>query len=298
MRRATIFARPNVSAPTLEAVSSSRCFGGTQAVYAHDARETRCRMRFGIFLPPQADKDRVPVLYWLSGLTCTEENFIVKAGAQRVASKLGLAIVVPDTSPRGLGFAGEADSYDFGLGAGFYVDATRPPWSQGYRMYSYVTAELPALVAGAFPVDAARTGIFGHSMGGHGALVIALRNPGRYKAVSAFAPIASPMRCPWGEKALRGYLDDDRDAWGAYDSTALIENLGWRGPAILVDQGTRDPFLESQLKPELLASACKRAGVALDLRMHDGYDHSYFFIATFIGDHLRHHARALGATDA
>jgi S-formylglutathione hydrolase len=255
-------------------------------------------MRFGVYLPPQAEERRVPVLYWLSGLTCTEENFIVKAGAQRAASKLGLAIVVPDTSPRGLGFAGEVDSYDFGLGAGFYVDATQTPWSQGYRMYSYVTEELPALVASQFPVDVAKTGIFGHSMGGHGALVIALRNPDRYKSVSAFAPIASPMRCPWGEKALHGYLGDDRDAWRVYDSTALIEQRGWRGPTILVDQGTRDPFLENQLKPDLLESACKRAGVALDLRMQKGYDHSYFFIATFIDDHLRHHARALGVGDA
>ncbi|HJU24868.1 MAG TPA: S-formylglutathione hydrolase [Casimicrobiaceae bacterium] len=287
-----------MSETTLEPVSRNRCFGGTQAVYAHDARETRCRMRFGVYLPPQAEERRVPVLYWLSGLTCTEENFIVKAGAQRAASKLGLAIVVPDTSPRGLSFAGEAESYDFGLGAGFYVDATQTPWSQGYRMYSYVTEELPALVASQFPVDAMKTGIFGHSMGGHGALVIALRNPDRYKSVSAFAPIASPTRCPWGEKALRGYLGDDRNAWRAYDSAALIEQRGWRGPTILVDQGTRDPFLENQLKPGLLESACERAGVALDLRMQDGYDHSYFFIATFIDDHLRHHARALGAGDA
>lgn len=287
-----------MSEPTLEAVSRNRCFGGTQAVYAHDARETRCRMRFGVYLPPQAEERRVPVLYWLSGLTCTEENFIVKAGAQRAASKLGLAIVVPDTSPRGLGFAGEADSYDFGLGAGFYVDATQPPWSQGYRMYSYVTEELPGLVARELPVDATKTGIFGHSMGGHGALVIALRNPERYKSVSAFAPIASPMRCPWGEKALRGYLGDDRNAWRDYDSAALIEERGWRGPTILVDQGTRDPFVENQLRPELLESACERAGVALELRMQEGYDHSYFFIATFIDDHLRHHARALGVGDA
>jgi S-formylglutathione hydrolase len=291
------FAVETVVADTPKPVAQSLCFGGVQAVYSHDARETRCPMRFGLFLPPQAESAPVPLLFWLSGLTCTEENFIVKAGAQRVAAELGLAIVVPDTSPRGLGIPGEADNYDFGLGAGFYVDATRPPWSQGYRMYSYVTDELPAYVAERFPVDAARTGIFGHSMGGHGALVIALRNRERYRSVSAFAPIVSPMRCPWGEKALSGYLGDDRAAWRTYDATALIEARGYPGRTILVDQGTRDPFLESQLKPQLLREACARAGVALDLRMREGYDHSYYFIATYIEDHLRFHARELGAHD-
>ena len=250
-------------------------------------------MRFGMFLPPQAEVRTVPLLYWLSGLTCTEENFIVKAGAQRVAAELGLAIVVPDTSPRGLKIPGEAESYDFGLGAGFYVDATQAPWSRGYRMYSYVASELPRLVEAEFAVDPARAGIFGHSMGGHGALSVALKNPQRYKSVSAFAPISSPMRCPWGEKALAGYLGADRAAWREYDSTALIEERGWRGPALLVDQGTSDQFLESQLKPQLLEEACKRAGVALDLRLREGYDHSYFFIATFIEEHLRFHARNL-----
>ena len=250
-------------------------------------------MRFGVFLPPQAETRSVPLLYWLSGLTCTEENFIVKAGAQRVAAELGLAIVVPDTSPRGLKIPGEAESYDFGLGAGFYVDATQAPWSRGYRMYSYVASELPRLVEAEFPVDPARAGIFGHSMGGHGALTVALKNPERYKSVSAFAPISSPMRCPWGEKALAGYLGADRAAWREYDSTALIEARGWGGPALLVDQGTSDQFLESQLKPQLLEEACRRAGVALDLRLREGYDHSYFFIATFIEEHLRFHARNL-----
>jgi S-formylglutathione hydrolase len=278
---------------SVETVARNLCFGGVQGVYRHAAQETRCAMRFGVFLPPQAQSGRVPVLYWLSGLTCTEENFIVKAGAQRVAAELGLAIVVPDTSPRGLGFAGEADSYDFGLGAGFYVDATQAPWASGYRMDSYVTRELPALVAAEFPVDAQRTGIFGHSMGGHGALVLALRNPDKYRSVSAFAPIASPMRCPWGEKALAGYLGPDRAAWREYDATALIADRGWKGPPILVDQGTADGFLKDQLKPELLEEACSAAGVTLELRMRDGYDHSYFFIATFIEDHLRRHARAL-----
>ena len=280
---------------TLNAVSRNRCFGGMQGVYTHAAETTHCSMCFGVFMPPQAQSARVPVLYWLSGLTCTEDNFIVKAGAQRVAAELGVAIVVPDTSPRGLGYPGEADAYDFGLGAGFYVDATEAPWSEGYRMYSYVTNELPAYVERHFAVVAGRAGIFGHSMGGHGALTIALKNPGRYRSVSAFAPIASPMRCPWGEKALTGYLGSDRSRWREYDATALIADRGWRGPALLVDQGTSDPFIESQLKPELLRQACEQAGVALDLRLRDGYDHSYFFIATFIEEHLRFHARHLHA---
>ena len=282
-----------MSEATIKTVTQNLCFGGVQSVYTPAAHETRCAMRFGLFLPPQANSRRVPVLYWLSGLTCTEENFIVKAGAQRIASELGLAIVVPDTSPRGLGIPGEADSYDFGLGAGFYVDATEPPWAAGYRMYSYVTKELPALVAATFPVEPARVGIFGHSMGGHGALTIALKNPHAFKSMSAFAPIASPMRCPWGQKALTGYLGADSSRWREYDATALIEDCGWSGPAILVDQGTHDQFLESQLKPELLQEACRRSGVSLDLRLRSGYDHSYFFIATFIEDHLRFHASHL-----
>jgi S-formylglutathione hydrolase len=240
----------------------------------------------------------VPVVYWLSGLTCTEENFSTKAGAQRVAAELGLAIVAPDTSPRGLGIPGEAESWDFGLGAGFYVDATQPPWSAGYRMYSYVARELPALVAGHFPVDAGRTGILGHSMGGHGALTIALKHPDVYRSVSALAPIASPMRCPWGEKALSRYLGPDREAWREYDATELVASRGWDGPPVLVDQGTRDPFLESQLKPQLLREAFDAASVPLRLRLQEGYDHSYYFIATFIGDHLRFHAGNLATARA
>jgi S-formylglutathione hydrolase len=278
---------------TIKAVSQNLCFGGVQSIYTHRSRETGCTMRFGVFLPPQAKSERVPILYWLSGLTCTEENFIVKAGAQRVAAVLGLALVVPDTSPRGLAISGEGDSYDFGLGAGFYVDATEAPWSRGYRMYSYITKELPADVAAAFPVDPARAAIFGHSMGGHGALTIALKNPRDYKSVSAFAPIASSIRCPWGEKALMGYLGNDRARWREYDATAVIEDRRWTGPKILVDQGTNDAFLESQLKPELLRAACRDFGVPLELRLQDGYDHSYFFIATFIEDHLRFHAQNL-----
>jgi len=282
-----------MSSTTIERIYERRCFGGRQGVYTHLSRETQCAMRFGVFLPPQAGARRVPVLYWLSGLTCSEENFIVKAGAQRLASELGLALVVPDTSPRGLRIPGEEDGDDFGTGAGFYVDATEAPWSRGYRMYSYVATELPSLVAEHFPIDGSCTGIFGHSMGGHGALTIALKNPQSYRSVSAFAPIASPMRCGWGEKALAGYLGADRARWRHYDATALIEDRGWRGGPILVDQGTDDPFLVSQLNPELLAEACLAAGVGLELRMQAGYDHSYFFIATFIDDHLRFHARHL-----
>ncbi|HKE39357.1 MAG TPA: S-formylglutathione hydrolase [Casimicrobiaceae bacterium] len=278
---------------SITTISQNRCFGGVQGVYAHESAETGCRMRFGVFLPPQAPESRVPLLYWLSGLTCTEENFVVKAGAQRVAAELGIALIVPDTSPRGLNIAGESDSYDFGLGAGFYVDATEAPWSRGYRMYSYVAKELPGVVGAAFAVDGSRAGIFGHSMGGHGALTIAIKNPAAYKSVSAFAPISSPMRCPWGEKALAGYLGGDRQGWREYDTTALLQDRGWAGPMLLVDQGTKDQFLETQLKPDLLRDACARCNIPLQLRMQEGYDHSYFFIASFIEEHLRFHARYL-----
>jgi len=280
---------------TLERISESRAFDGTQAVWRHASRATGTPMRFGIYLPPQAGMMRVPAVYWLSGLTCTEDNFIAKAGAQRVAAALGLALVVPDTSPRGLGLPGETDAWDFGAGAGFYVDATEAPWRDHYRMYTYVVDELPALVAASFPVDASRASILGHSMGGHGALVIGLSNPGRYRSISAFAPIAAPARVPWGVKALTGYLGPDRDAWRAYDATALIEDRGWNGPPLLVDQGTADPFLDTQLKPDLLEAACASAGVPLVLNRRDGYDHSYFFIATFIESHLRFHAGVLGS---
>jgi S-formylglutathione hydrolase len=274
-------------------ISQYKCFGGIQGFYSHDSHETGSCMRFGVFIPPQAKNGPVPVLYWLSGLTCTEENFFVKAGAQRVAAELGLALVSPDTSPRGLNLPGDADSYDFGVGAGFYLDAGEAPWSKAYRMYSYVTQELFGLVASGFSVDPERAGVFGHSMGGHGALTIALKNPSRYKSVSAFAPISSPARCPWGEKALTGYLGADREKWREYDATALIAERGWRGPPILVDQGSADQFLETQLKPSLLKQACDLKGVALNLRMQEGYDHSYYFIASFIEDHLRFHAANL-----
>ena len=250
-------------------------------------------MRFAVFLPPLAQTQRVPALYWLSGLTCTEENFISKAGAQRVAAELGIAVVVPDTSPRGITLPNDRDSYDFGLGAGFYLDATQAPWSAHYRMRSYVGTELPALVAQSFPIDPARVGIFGHSMGGHGALTLGLRYPERFRSISAFAPIASTMRCPWGVKALTGYLGADPALWRGDDATALIADQGWRGPALLVDQGAADPFLASQLRPDLLEAACREAGVPLELRLHEGYDHSYYFIASFIEDHLRYHASLL-----
>lgn len=276
----------------LEIVSQSRCFGGAQFVYRHNSKETRTPMRFSAFVPPKALEGRkVPVVWWLSGLTCTEENFTVKAGAQRIASELGLLVVAPDTSPRGEGVPDDP-AYDFGQGAGFYTDATVEPWSRNFRMKSYIERELPELVRAGLPADMSRQGITGHSMGGHGALTIALRNPGRFKAVSALAPISSPMRCPWGEKALTGYLGEDRNAWREYDATALLEG-GSKVPELLVDQGTADGFLETQLKPELLKEACAKAGVALTLRMQGGYDHSYFFIATFIEDHLRWHAARL-----
>jgi len=279
---------------SFEVVSQYRSFGGTQFVYRHASRETSTPMRLAAFVPPQANAGKVPVVWFLSGLTCTEENFTVKAGAQRVASELGLILIAPDTSPRGEGVPDDAQgAYDFGLGAGFYVDATQEPWTRHYRMRSYLERELPALVAENLPADMSRQGITGHSMGGHGALTIGLRDPGRFKAVSAFAPIASPMNCPWGEKALSNYIGPDRAAWRDYDACALIGS-GARLPDLLVDQGTADSFLESQLKPQLLEAACAKAGQPLTLRMQEGYDHSYFFIATFIEDHLRWHARRLG----
>lgn len=278
---------------TITTISHNKSFSGRQGIYSHHSVETGCTMRFGVYLPSAAERGPVPVLFWLSGLTCTEENFIIKAGAQRVAAELGIAIVTPDTSPRGLNYPGDTASYDFGVGAGFYVDATEAPWSAGYRMASYLTQELFDTVVSNFAVDPARAGIFGHSMGGHGALTIGLKNPTRFKTISAFAPIVSPTRCAWGEKALTGYLGTDRSTWADYDATLLIKKRGWAGPPILVDQGLADQFLATQLKPELLSAACTEAGVALNLRMQAGYDHSYFFIATFIEDHLRHHAAYL-----
>lgn len=251
-------------------------------------------MDFAVFTPPQAARGPVPVLTYLSGLTCTWENVTVKGGAQRFAAEHGLLFVAPDTSPRGTDFPGEHESYDFGSGAGFYVDARVDPWSRAYRMYSYVTEELPALLAAHFPADTARQGITGHSMGGHGAMVAALRNPDRYRSLSAFAPICAPSRCPWGQKAFTGYLGPDPETWRRYDACELVGASGWRGP-ILVDQGDADPYLEQQLQPERLREACASAGVELELRYQPGYDHSYYFIASFMGDHVAHHARLLRA---
>ena len=278
---------------TLETVSTAKSFGGTQAVYRHASRETGTDMVFGLYLPPQAESGaKLPVLYYLSGLTCTHANVVEKGGYQRVCAELGLILVAPDTSPRGAQVPDDPD-YDFGQGAGFYVDATQPPFAAHYRMADYVGAELPGLIAANFPADPERAAITGHSMGGHGAITLALRNPGRYRSVSAFAPIVAPSRVPWGEKALGRYLGADRAAWRRNDSVALIED-GARLPELLVDQGLADPFLEAQLKPELLEAACREAGIALTLRMQPGYDHSYFFISTFIDEHLRWHRARLG----
>ncbi|GEO14732.1 S-formylglutathione hydrolase [Microvirga aerophila] len=280
---------------SFETVSQSRCFNGTQFVYRHASHETGTPMRLAAYVPPQAEHGKAPVVWFLSGLTCTEENFTVKAGAQRVAAELGLILIAPDTSPRGEGVPDDPEgAYDFGLGAGFYVDAIQEPWAKNYRMRSYIERELPALVAENLPADMGRQGIMGHSMGGHGALTIALRNPDRFRAVSAFAPIASPMNCPWGDKALSGYLGPDCSTWREYDACALIED-GARVRDLLVDQGAADSFLETQLKPELLEQACVRAGIPLTLRRQHGYDHSYFFIGSFIEDHLRWHAERLKA---
>jgi len=249
-------------------------------------------MVFAIYLPPQAARQPVPVLYWLSGLTCTDENFMQKAGAQRMAAELGMAIVCPDTSPRGTDLPGEHESYDLGSGAGFYVNATQAPWDSHYRMYDYVTQELPALVEAHFPVTDQKA-ISGHSMGGHGALVCYLRNPGMYQSVSAFAPICHPSDCAWGQKALSTYLGEDRNDWVPYDAALMIGDAIEKLP-LLIDQGTEDEFLSDQLKPGSLEQACIASHYPLELRMQVGYDHSYFFIATFIEDHLRHHARGLG----
>ena len=278
---------------TIENVSWNKSFGGWHKQYTHHSSVLNCDMRFAIFLPPQiAQGAKVPVLYWLSGLTCTDENFMQKAGAQRLAAELGIAIVTPDTSPRGEGIPDDPEgAYDFGLGAGFYVNATQAPWNRHYQMYDYVVNELPALIEEHFPVNDKRA-ISGHSMGGHGALMIALRNPSRYSSVSAFSPISNPMNCPWGEKALTGYLGEDRTSWLQYDSTELLKQNQQPIPA-LVDQGDQDGFLEEQLKPATLAEAAQSVDYPLELRMQEGYDHSYYFIASFIDDHLRFHAQHL-----
>ena len=278
--------------PTL--LSEHACFGGVQRFYQHDSEAIGLPMRFSIFLPPGFEGKRLPVLFYLAGLTCTEETFATKGGAQRVAAEEGLALVMPDTSPRGAGVPGELENWDFGVGAGFYVDATEEPWSRHYRMYSHVL-ELRELVLAEFGLDPARCGIFGHSMGGHGALVLALRNPELFRSVSAFAPIAAPSRCPWGEKAFGGYLGADKASWRNYDASELVANGPVRFPqGILIDQGLADKFLPEQLNPDVFEAACDAAGQPLTLRRHAGYDHGYYFISTFVEDHVRLHRRQLG----
>ncbi|BAY20318.1 putative esterase [Calothrix sp. NIES-2100] len=276
----------------LKLISEYQCFGGKVGFYSHPSSTCNGEMRFAVYQPPQATTEPVPILYFLSGLTCNEENFMVKAGAQRYAAEYGLMLVAPDTSPRNTGIPGEDDDWDFGTGAGFYVDATTEPWKAHYQMYSYVVQELPAIVTANFPTLAQKQGIFGHSMGGHGALVCAMRNPHLYKSVSAFAPITAPMRCPWGEKAFSRYLGSNQEAWRSYDASELVKQVGYDN-FILIDQGTADKFVTAQLLPEIFAQACAEAKQPLNLRYQQGYDHSYYFIASFIEDHIRHHAIAL-----
>jgi S-formylglutathione hydrolase len=281
----------------IETISETRCFGGRMGFYSHPSQVNNCTMRFAVFVPPQAEHGNVPVLTFLSGLTCTEENFMVKSGAQRVAAELGIMLVSPDTSPRGDGVADDPDAaYDFGLAAGFYLNATRQPWSRHYHMYDYVTTELQSVVFQNFPGDAQRHGLTGHSMGGHGALTIGLRNPEIFSSISAFAPICTTLHSPWGQKALRHYLGEDTTTWLDYDAAEVARNVAdgpLRSP-ILVDQGLDDMWLQEQLKPELFEAACAASGLPLEVRRHAGYDHGYYFISTFIEDHLRYHAELLG----
>ena len=279
---------------SIETLSEHACFGGVQGFYRHASRVIGLPMRYGVYRPPQATQGPVPVLVWLAGLTCNEETFAIKAGAQRVAAELGLMLVTPDTSPRNTGVEGADANWDFGTAAGFYIDATNEPWARRWCMESYLTQELPALLAQQFKVRVEATALFGHSMGGHGALTLGLKHPGLYRSVSAFAPIAAPTQCPWGIKAFSGYLGDDRSTWAAHDATALIQ-AGKRLPPLLVDQGLADKFLAEQLNIDVFEAACRAAGQPLTLRRHPGYDHGYYFIASFIEDHLRFHAAALRA---
>ncbi|MDV6344207.1 S-formylglutathione hydrolase [Nitrosomonas sp. Is37] len=276
----------------LETRNTHRCFGGTQGFYQHFSETIGLPMRFSVYQPPQAQHGSVPVLFFLAGLTCTEETFMIKAGAQRIAAQLGIMLVSMDTSPRQTGIDGEADDWELGTGAGFYLDATEAPWSKYFRMESYVTQELYQLILSHFQADQNRVGIFGHSMGGHGALTLAMRNPGLYRSVSAFAPIAAPQRCPWGRKAFSHYLGASPENWCKYDATGLIE-AGRRLPALLIDQGLSDPFLAEQLQLDRFEAACQLTGQPLTIRRHEGYDHSYYFISTFMADHLQHHYNQL-----
>ncbi len=283
---------------TLETVSQARCFTGTQGVYRHDSSSTGTPMTFAVYVPDHAEGEKLPVLWWLSGLTCTHENAMIKCAYHKACADHGVILVGPDTSPRGPDLNGDEvpddEAYDFGQGAGFYVNATEEPWAKHFHMRDYVEQELPALVADNFPIDMDRQGISGHSMGGHGALTVSLRNPGRFRSTSAFAPIVSPLNCPWGEKALTGYIGADKAAWREYDACALIED-GARLPNLLVDQGAADNFLEEQLKTHLLEAAVAEAGMDATIRMQPGYDHSYFFVSTFIADHIAWHAERLKA---
>lgn len=277
---------------TIETLSEKICFGGVQGFYQHESVACDGPMRFGVYRPPQCEGKTCPMLFFLAGLTCTEETFAIKAGAQRLAAELGLMLITPDTSPRDTAIEGATGDWEFGEGAGFYLDATAAPWSDRFRMETYVVDELPALIVEHFGGDPARCSVFGHSMGGHGALVLALRHPQYYRSVSALAPICAPTQVPWGHKALPAYLGDDSDAWAQHDACALLEHGTFPG-SMLVDQGLDDQFLKRQLRPEMLERACRDSGQALELRRHEGYDHSYYFIASFVADHLRHHARAL-----
>lgn len=279
----------------MEQIDAHKSFGGQQLRFRHSSDVLNCNMTFSIYLPPQAERGPVPALYWLSGLTCTDENFMIKAGAQQYAAKYGMAIIAPDTSPRGEGVPDDPEgAYDVGLGAGFYVNATQHPWNQHYQMYDYVVNELPTLINQKFPIDSSRIGISGHSMGGHGALTVALKHPGQYQSVSAFAPICSPISCPWGQKALSLYLGDDREAWKQYDSAELIKSSAPpQHLPVLIDQGDQDDFLQEQLKTELLEAACQSVNYPMNIRMQAGYDHSYYFIASFIGEHIKFHAQYL-----
>jgi S-formylglutathione hydrolase len=277
---------------SINLINEYKSFGGKLGFYSHVSTACNHEMRFAVYQPPQI-QTQLPVLYFLSGLTSTEENFMLKAGAQKYAAEYGLSLVVPDTSPRNTGIPGEDDDWDFGTGAGFYVDATQKPWVSHYRMYSYVVDELPALIAANFPIQTDKQGIFGHSMGGHGALICALQNPDKFKSVSAFAPIVAPMRCPWGNKVLSGYLGEDKEAWYDYDASELVKKFKYHGN-ILIDQGTDDKYLVEQLKPELFVQACQEVNQPLNLRYQEGYDHGYYFIASFIEDHIKHHVKELG----
>lgn len=278
----------------METISTSKSFGGTQGVYRHSSEATQCDMTFAVFLPPQAASGPVPVLWYLSGLTCTHQNVMDKGEYRRAAAELGVAIICPDTSPRGEGVPDEKDNWQFGCGAGFYLDATQAPFAKNYNMQRYIIDELPALVAREFPLDMTRQSVFGHSMGGHGAITLALKNPGRFRSVSAFAPIAQPSTAGWSKPAFEKYLGSDEKAWRAYDTTLLIED-GFRVDELLVDQGTADSFLNDGLRPWLLEDACKKAGIPLTLTMREGYDHSYFFISSFMADHIEWHAKRLKA---